>query len=178
MQGISLDRATEDQFPAIYGILALAGEHMHRVLGLSHWHPFPSFEDFLPHLEDRDVYAVHADRLLVGTFNLGIIPESYYLEDMSDYWRNVNAEAMYFSGFAIVPSHQQQGIGSWCMAQADRLAQEKNFRYLRFDGVSNHARLMQFYTRLSYRPCGLLPVTEDISVMCFEKEYDSANYPS
>ncbi len=61
MQGIRLERATAEQFTAIYGIMALAGEHMHRVLGLSHWYPFPPTERYLPHLEGREVYAVYAE---------------------------------------------------------------------------------------------------------------------
>jgi GNAT superfamily N-acetyltransferase len=178
LNDIRLALAAPDQYPAIYGIMALAGEHMHRVLKLSHWHPFPSSEQFMPHLEGRAVYAVYAADLLVGTFNLGTLPEPYYREDMSAFWQDVSAPAMYFSSFALLPSHQQQGIGSWCMAQADLLAQAAGYRYLRFDGVANHEKLIRFYSRLGYRQCGHLLVRGEIAVMCFEKDFSRPGNPA
>ena len=45
---LSLRPATTDQFTALYAILALAGEHMHRALDLSYWHPFPSSDVCFP----------------------------------------------------------------------------------------------------------------------------------
>lgn len=167
---ITIKRADDDQFKALYSVMALAGEHMHRILKLSHWHPFPDSERFVKRLAGRDVYAVYADDLLIGTFNLSTLPEPYYLDDMSNYWIDCLAEATYFSGFALLPSHQQMGIGTQCMAFADKIVKtETNHRYIRFDGVANHTKLLQFYSRLGYEKRGELPVGS-VSVMCFEKD--------
>lgn len=167
---IRIEHAEVDQLNAIYSIMALAGEHMHRALKLSHWHPFPGTEKLLPRFERRDVYAVYADDLLVGTFNISTIPEPYYLEDMSDYWMDATADATYFSAFALLPSHQQQGIGTRCMAFVDQTVKtQTDHRYLRFDAVANHKKLIHFYSRLGYEQRGVLPV-RNTTVMCFEKD--------
>jgi GNAT superfamily N-acetyltransferase len=166
---IKIERANNDQSTAVYSILAIAGEHMHRVLNLSHWYPFPGTEHFIPRLEDRDIYVVYADEFLVGTFNISTKPEPYYLDDMSAYWMEPSAVATYFSGFAILPSHQQMGIGTQCMTFVDQFVKEQtSHRYIRFDGVANHPKLLHFYARLGYEERGELPV-KNTAVMCFEK---------
>lgn len=84
--------------------------------------------------------------------------------------RDSSARASYFSGFAILPSHQQMGIGTQCMAFVDKTVRETtNHRYVRFDGVATHPKLLNFYSRLGYERRGELPV-RDIAVMCFEKD--------
>lgn len=168
--GLQIIRATDDQLTAIYSIMALAGEHMHRALNLSHWHPFPGTEPFIKRLGGHDVYAVYDENLLVGTFNISTIPEPYYTEDMSDYWIDASADATYFSGFALLPSHQQMGIGTYCMAFVDKIVKENtNHRYIRFDAVASHPKLVNFYSRLGYQKRGELPV-KHLKVMCFEKD--------
>lgn len=167
---ISIERATTDQLTAVYSIMALAGEHMHRALQLSHWHPFPGTDRFIPRIEGHDVFVVYADTLMVGTFNISTIPEPYYLDDMSAYWIDSFAPATYFSGFAILPSHQQSGIGTQCMAFVEKIVKEQtDHRYIRFDGVARHPKLLHFYSRLGYEKRGELPV-KNTAVMCFEKD--------
>ena len=167
---LSIQRAPEQQYTTLYGIMALAGEHMHRVLGLSHWYPFPKSDWYLQHCEGREVYAVYTDNLLVGTFMMSNKPERYFTGDMSAYWRNPDAPSLYFSAFALLPAYQQQGIGTWVMGEMDKMVQAQNIPYVRFDGVASHPKLLHFYTRLGYRPCGELAVGSQ-SVMCFEKEF-------
>lgn len=167
---IRIERATDDQLTAVYSIMALAGEHMHRALDLSHWHPFPGTDRFIPRLKGHDVYVVYEGDLLVGTFNISTIPEPYYTNDMSDYWMDVSADATYFSAFALLPSHQQKGIGTQCMAFVDKTVKEQtDHQYVRFDAVANHKKLIHFYSRLGYEQRGELPV-RDTAVMCFEKD--------
>lgn len=171
MDNVHIAIAQPDQLNAVYSLMALAGEHMHRVLGLSHWHPFPSSESFISRIEEHEVYLVYKDDVVVGTFNISEMSELYYTVDMRDYWEDTSAKALYFSGFAILPAFQQQGIGSWVMSQVDAIAKERGYPYLRFDGVASHPKLIDFYTRLGYRQCGELMVREPIAVMCFEKAF-------
>lgn len=168
---LSIRAAKSDELTAHYAIMALAGEHMHRVLGLSHWHPFPPSDRFIARIQGHEVFGVYEDDLMAGTFNISTIPEPYYRDDMSAFWRDASAPAMYFSGFALLPAFQQQRIGSWCMAQMEEMVQARGYQRVRFDAVFQHKKLLHFYTRLGYRPCGELPVREGVSVMCFEKEF-------
>ncbi|MGJ3239922.1 MAG: GNAT family N-acetyltransferase [Anaerolineae bacterium] len=164
----SLQVADESQYQALYGIMALAGEHMHRVWGLSHWHPFPPSDRFIAHFEGKEVFGIYEGSLLVGTFNISTQPEPYYPEDMSAYWSRLDLESMYFSAFALLPSHQQKGIGSWCMAHVDRMVQERGFPQVRFDAVNTHPRLKTFYRKNGYQERGVLDLGR-AQVMCFEK---------
>lgn len=168
---LTIRSAQPNEYTAHYAIMALAGEHMHRVLGLSHWHPFLSSVQFTERVAGREVFGVYSEALLVGTFNISTLPEPYYLDDMSTFWQDAAAPAMYFSAFALLPTFQQQGIGSWCMRQMDAMVQARGYQYVRFDAVFQHKKLLHFYTRLGYQPCGELTVREGVSVMCFEKAF-------
>ncbi|GAB5490743.1 MAG: hypothetical protein Phog2KO_09580 [Phototrophicaceae bacterium] len=165
---LALKIAEEEQYTSLYGVMALAGEHMHRVLGLSHWYPFPSSAYFIDHLKGKEVFAVYADDALVGTFNISTQPEPYYLEDMSEYWTRHDIPSMYFSAFALLPSYQQLGIGSWCLQEMDKLVQARGFAQVRFDGVNTHEKLKGFYRKNGYQECGVLDLGR-AQVMCFEK---------
>jgi len=170
MAVLSLQSATAEQYTTLHGIMALAGEHMHRVLGLSHWYPFPASDWFVKHCEGKEVFGIYADNILVGTFNISTQPEPYYLEDMSDYWSCVDVPSMYFSAFGILPAYQQQGIGSWTMAQVDKMIQERGFEQVRFDAVNTHPKLKGFYLKNGYQACGVLDLGH-AQVMCFEKRF-------
>ncbi|MGB7341933.1 MAG: GNAT family N-acetyltransferase [Phototrophicaceae bacterium] len=169
---LSLKLATNDQYTAIYSIMALAGEHMHRALGLSHWHPFPASDYFINHFEGKEVFTVYEGNLLVGTFNISTQPEPYYLADMSAYWSRFDIETMYFSAFALLPSYQQRGVGSWCMMQMDQMVQERGFQQVRFDAVNTHSKLKGFYRKNGYHERGILDLGR-AQVMCFEKIFVS-----
>ncbi len=165
---LEIKPATKEQYPSLYGIMALAGEHMHRVLGLSHWYPFPSSDRFIEHFDGKEVFGVYADELLVGTFNISTIPEPYYLEDMSGYWSRLDIPSMYFSAFALLPSYQQLGIGSWVLQEMDAMVKARDFAQVRFDGVNTHEKLKGFYRKNGYQERGVLDLGR-AQVMCFEK---------
>lgn len=167
---LALKIAEEAQYTSLYGVMALAGEHMHRVLDLSHWYPFPSSDRFMKNLEGKEVFAVYADDRLVGTFNISTKPEPYYLEDMATYWTRLDMPSMYFSAFGLLPSHQQLGIGSWCLQEMDKLVQERGFKQVRFDGVHTHEKLKGFYRKNGYQERGVLDLGR-AQVMCFEKVF-------
>lgn len=165
---LSLKLVVPDQYTAIYGIMALAGEHMLRVLGMSHWHPFPPSTHFIEQMMKHDTYAVYRGDLLVGTFGLSEQPESYYPEDMSDYWDDPEATAMYFTAFALLPGYQQQGIGTWSFGEMEKLVAATGHTIIRFDAVATHEKLLDFYDRLDCQRRGDLRVGKE-KVMIYEK---------
>lgn len=162
---IAIVPANLTDIPAHYGIMALCGEHMHRVLGLSHWYPFPNSDWFTKHNQGRDLYGVIVDDLLVGTFSLSENKEPY---DDGTIWEEPDAHCLYFSAFGILPSYQQKGIGSEVMRRMDAMVQEQGYPRVRFDAVAHHEKLLHFYTRLGYEQKGVHPVGM-WQVMFFEK---------
>ena len=162
---LTLKQAEEADLQALYGILALAGEHMHRTLDLGHWYPFRTFERFLEITDREHIYAIFADDLLIATFNLASTPRSYYRLDM---WTDSNHRALYLGGVGVLPSHQGMGIGKWMMQEVERICQELEIESLRFDAVANHSRLLAFYDRLGYQRRAYIPIDDERQLIAFE----------
>ena len=164
---LSIKRMQADDLPALYGILSLCGEHMYRVQGLDHWYPFTTMEWFVEELLSKRYYGVFSDAMLVGTFTLSETPPVY---DISRYWADPQARAMYFIAFAILPSHQGQGIGTWCLNQVDEMMHRNRHPYLRFDAEARNKPLLRYYEKLGYENRGLLESSWG-KVVFFEKRY-------
>lgn len=143
----------EEDLPVVYSILALCGEHMYRTRQLNHWYPFVSMNWFRQVMLGKDIYGVEQDKLLIGTYTLSHQPPSY---DRPEIWLDPYAPAMYFSAFAILPSHQGQGIGSWCLSQVDHHTAKHGYRALRFDAYTPDTPLLEFYERQGYQRRGTL----------------------
>jgi GNAT superfamily N-acetyltransferase len=165
---LSLERAADDDLPALHAILVLCGEHMARTQSLSHWYPFLSLDQFSQGIDSAHLYAVYEDQFLVGTFHLKTKPRPYY---PAEYWADPDAKAFYFSALGVLPSFQGRGIGGWCMAQAERIAAENGCSALRFDAVGNNAPLLRFYDRLGYERRGIIdfPDYDFGHTVCYER---------
>ncbi|MCA9889968.1 MAG: GNAT family N-acetyltransferase [Anaerolineae bacterium] len=168
---LTLKQAQEADLQALYGILAVAGEHMHRTLGLEHWYPFRTFERFLEMTDREHIYAVFADDLLVATFNLNSQARAYYRLDM---WADAEHRALYLGGVGVLPSHQGMGIGKWMMEEIERICQELDVQALRFDAIANHSRLLAFYDRLGYQRRAFIDIDEALQlapVIAYERVF-------
>lgn len=157
-------RTTHSDLPAVLAILALAGEHLHRVQGLSHWYPFPSLDVMAPRLRGRDVYVAEVGDLAVGTFNVSSLPEDYH--DLSQ-WPDGAVPAAYLSGLGVLPSHWGMGIGTAMVTEARRLARASGHTRLRFDAVAANERLVAWYRSLGFTETGSVDVGV-FTVTCFE----------
>jgi GNAT superfamily N-acetyltransferase len=162
---ISRKQAQESDWQALYGILAIAGEHMHRTLGLAHWYPFRTYERFLKISNPEHLYAVYADDLLVATFNLSRNPREYYRLEM---WTNPDHEVLYLGGMGVLPTHQGMGIGKWIMGEVVTICEQEQVEALRFDAVANHSRLLAFYDRLGYERRAFIPIDEEKQLIAYE----------
>ncbi|QPC82854.1 GNAT family N-acetyltransferase [Phototrophicus methaneseepsis] len=167
-QQLTLKLAERGDWQALYGILAIAGEHMHRTLGLAHWYPFRTYDRFLEMTDTGRLYAVYSDDLLVATFNLSTMPRSYYRMEM---WTDEAHKAFYLGGVGVLPSQQGQGVGKWLMGEVDRLCHEEEVEAVRFDAVANHSRLLAFYDRLGYERRAFIPIDELRQLVAFERVF-------
>lgn len=165
---LDLVRLDPADLPAAYGILAIAGEHMHRVQNMSHWHPFPGVDHYRRRVQGRVVYGVTRRDVLVASFDLGEAPESYH--DL-DQWPDGDVPAVYFGGFAVLPAEWGLGVGRWAVAAAERQAITDGHRHFRFDAVSSNPRLLSWYRELGFTPTGTITGGFG-SVTCFEKILD------
>ena len=165
MTEITVRPATETDLPALVAIMALAGEHMHRVQGLSYWYPFPPTELYSERAAGRQTYAVDTEGLLVATFDLSTRPERYHRMEL---WPDGDVLAVYFGGFAVLPAYWGQGIGSAVVATAEGIATAAGHRHFRFDAASSNDKLIAWYRSLGFEPTGVIDLGT-VAVTCFEK---------
>jgi GNAT superfamily N-acetyltransferase len=164
---ISVKLAQGDELPTMHAILTLCGEHMHRVQGMSHWHPYGNLERFKERVADGKVYAVYEEDFLVGTFFLREKMPHYYADIP---WADPEAKAVFGSSFGILPVMQKRGIGARVMQAVDKLVTEENYQALRFDAVSHNEALIAFYDKLGYQRRGSIGDSR-VSAICFEKVF-------
>lgn len=165
-----IGRVEASGLPVMYALLVICGEHMHRTLGLAHWHPFRPYDVYLAQIDPTRVYAIYADDVLAGTFALNPVPRPYYTPQM---WTQPDAPALYFGLFGVLPAFQRQGVGAWAMQQVDALTQADGFAAVRFDAVAQHPRLLAFYDRLGYARRGVVTLTPQMrELMCYERVFE------
>lgn len=165
MTSITVRPAADTDLAALVAILALAGEHMHRVQDMSHWYPFPPTERYEERAEGRQTYAVDAEGVLVATFDLSTRPERYHRMDQ---WPDGDVLAVYFGGFAVLPAFWGRGIGAAVVDAAEGIAAAAGHRHFRFDAVASNRKLVEWYVELGFEATGAIELGT-VAVTCFEK---------
>lgn len=170
---LQIHTAVPDDYPAIVGIQALAGEHMHRVQQMSHWYPWKSVEQMAERLKGRTAYLATLDDIAVATFDLSDQPERYH--EMSR-WPDSDVRAAYFGGFAVLPTYWGRGIGERLAEYAVELATQDGFEHFRFDGVTANTALVAWYQKIGFTPVGITHATPTIDVTCFERRLNGESH--
>ena len=156
MPTLTLHKATPDEIEPLQEIVRLCGEDIGARFGLTFWVPPPPIELMRRHAAEKDVYAVMDDGETVATFTFGL---SGWPEQSAPLWAGANPRAAYLSRLAVRPDRQGQGIGHWCLAEAERLAREQDCRAIRLDAIRAFAPPITLYRRLGYEECGVLEWT-------------------
>lgn len=167
MTTATAERVGPGQLDELHEILRLAGEGIQERFGLSHWVPAYPLRLFEKSAQERCVYAVRDEAgRTTATFTLGSGGSDYYDTPL---WAQPDAKAAYLSRLAVHPSQQGQGLGAWCMAQAERLAQDAGAAVLRLDTHPTFEALHRFYERCGYERRGMFTWRDDDQLLCWEK---------
>ncbi len=75
-----------------------------------------------------------------------------------EWFAKPTSKACYLTGLYVSPDEQGRGVGTWMMAQADRIAQTWSCAALRFDAYKGPAGAVPFYRRLGYASRGQFEV--------------------
>jgi GNAT superfamily N-acetyltransferase len=160
---------------ALYEILNKCGQDMKVRLGLSHWDPPYPLELMRKSAEERRVYAVYNDALLVATFTVGTQPPVYYrtIPGVWESWDSAGVPALYANRLAVLPELQGQGIGTWCMQEYERIAFVEEYNAIRLDTDDKHLNLLTWYEKLGYLWRGNFTFRTrlhgDTGMACYEK---------
>lgn len=168
LEQLILKKATQEDFSAAHQILVDCGYYMYTQLGLNHWYPYASLEQFKEKVKTATVYCVYYNHQMIATFTLSTSARTYY---QSAHWQHTDAHAIYLGNLAIHPDFQGKKIGIWCMKQIETLAQQMSCTAIRFDCVQKHPWLCQFYEKAGYIRGSLITMPEPTgNLVCFEKE--------
>lgn len=164
---LMVKKATEQDFPLLHTILVTCGKYMYENMGLNHWYPYADLAKFKEKVKHADVYCVWAGDQIIATFSLNRNARDYYRASM---WHNSEDVAVYLGNLAILPEFQSKGIGSYCLWQAEVIAQEMGCTAIRLDCIERHPWLATFYEKAAYQKRCTVTLSEPTGVLvCFEK---------
>jgi GNAT superfamily N-acetyltransferase len=168
-------RVGPDEMEALHEILSKCGQDMKARLGLSHWDPPYPLELMRKAAQERDVYAVYNDELLVATFTVGTQPPTYYrtIPGVWEAWDPAGEPALYANRLAVLPEFQGLGIGTWCMHEYERMARGEECEAIRLDAYDKHLSLLAWYEKLGYHWRGTFAfhtrLYSETGMACYEK---------
>ncbi|MGH2497380.1 MAG: GNAT family N-acetyltransferase [Ktedonobacteraceae bacterium] len=172
MERFEVKRVEPHEVEVVHDILRQCGEDMKERFGLTHWIPPYPLHLMRQSAQEKRVYAVFNTGQVIATFTLGTQAPSYYAE-LGDIWESGQARALFLNRLAVLPPMRGQGIGSWCLAHIEQLANEEQYEAIRFDAYARHRKLLEFYQKAGYRQKGFFVVSTpsrgENEIVCFEK---------
>lgn len=136
--------AAEDvRFVRAEAAAALTRDH-----GAGHWSVVSTLRTIRKHAADGRVFAAENDGNVIGTFVLSHRKIGFYRQSWFEHPRD---PACYLTDMAILPSEQRRGVGSQCMREIERLAQERELLAVRLDAYAGDAGAGAFYRKCGYR---------------------------
>lgn len=150
---LTLHKAMPDEIEPLQEIVRLCGDDIGARFGLTFWSPPPPIELMRRHASEKAVYAVKDGDEAVATFTLGL---SGWPEQSAAFWADADHRAAYLSRLAVRPDRQRQGLGRWCLAEAERLARAQDCRAIRLDAIRAFAPSAALYRRLGYAERGVI----------------------
>ena len=159
---LTLHKAAPDEIEPLQEIVRLCGVDIGARFGLMFWSPPPPLALMRRHAAEKAVYAVWDGGEAVATFTLGL---SGWLEQSVPFWADADHRAAYLSRLAVRPDRQGQGIGRWCLAEAERLARAQDCRAIRLDAIRVFAPPIALYRRLGYEERGVIVWTNWYGVL-------------
>lgn len=166
MSGLRIVPIGEDRLPAAHAVLLLAGEHMDRAQGMSHWWPWMPLDAFVARAAGRDTVLAVEDDVVVGTWSTSTLPEPY---DDPSLWPDRDVTALHLSGLGVLPGAWGRGVGGAALDHAVAVADQRGLDRVRFDAVSTNEVLLRWYERHGCAPVGRLEVRPGVHVTLFER---------
>lgn len=163
---LALVRLYPHQAGPAHAILAASSEELARIHGPGRWGQTVKLGAFKRGVLLRALYLATCGDEPVGTFCLARRRPSFYAPTL---FAQPEAPASYLSSMAVAPGVQRQGVGRWCLAQAERLAARQRLAYVRLDAYEGPAGAGPFYEKSGYRAVGRVPLV-GAALIVFEKE--------
>ena len=144
---VKLRQAGLDDVKPIRAILAAAAADLTARFGQGHWSTVRTTETLRKYVDDRVVYVVEADGLMVGSLRQTDRKIGFYRQD---WFARPDDPAGYLLDMAVHPDHQRRGIGHRSMQLTEHLAGRAGLRSIRLDAYAGSAGAGGFYKACGY----------------------------
>lgn len=147
---VKLDLATPEDADALAELRTAAATHLTNAHGRGHWSSAVSAKGVLKRMRTGKVFLVRQRGRAIAT--LCLTTQKPWAIDPS-YFSPVR-RPLYLVDMAVAPELQQRGIGTTCLAEAERLARSWPAGAIRLDAYAAAAGAGDFYRRCGYREVG------------------------
>lgn len=142
---INIRPAVFEDLAELKNIFALIVQDMHRQ-GIKIWNDFYPYEEFSYDLSDGFLYIIEKDCQIVGAFAL--CPDEIGGDSLQ--WEDSSAAALYFRRLGIRPDCSRQGIASFAVAEALKIAKNKGFSYVRLTVAEENTPAVFLYQKNNF----------------------------
>ena len=163
---LALERLYPHQAAPAHAILAASSDELARLHGPGRWGETVKLGAFKRGVLLRALYLATCGGVPAATFCLARRRPSFYAPTL---FARPDAPASYLSSMAVAPALQRQGLGRWCLEQAEALAARQRLAYMRLDAYEGPAGAGPFYQKCGYRAVGRVPLS-GAALIVFEKE--------
>jgi ribosomal protein S18 acetylase RimI-like enzyme len=147
---LTLRQANDDDAPELVRLHMYAGFRLTQQFGQGPWTGGMTVKGLQFEMGRSTVYAACEGGAILGTFALST--RKPWSIDAS-FFTKVR-RPLYLTSMAVDPAHQRRGVGSFCISEARRLAQEWPADAIRLDAWDADAGAGGFYLKCGFRETG------------------------
>lgn len=152
---LELERGDDPRLRDIWKIRAACARDLYDRFGDGHWARMTPLTPLAEAMRHRHLYVVRCAGESIATFMLSRTGPAYLTSNL---FAEPDAPAVYLTALAVLPARQHQGVGRWCMMQAEATVRAWECSALRFDAYDHAAGAWAFYDRAGYQRRGVLDV--------------------
>lgn len=138
-----IEKATLIDSPPLLSLLNTCTQAMHQQ-GMSHWLNVYDVDSVNANLQQKKVFKLIKEDMLIGCVALATQPADYY----AACWPDAPPADWYLTQLAVLPAFQGEGWGQ-CLVQY--CIEQVHPQKLQLDAVAHYPALLAFYKKLGFR---------------------------
>ncbi|HWC58968.1 MAG TPA: GNAT family N-acetyltransferase [Verrucomicrobiae bacterium] len=150
MPALKLQPATTRDTATLAALHTSVADHLTQLHGHGPWSSQTSEKGVLFAMRHSNVFVARIDGEIIGTLRL--TTKKPWAIDV-DYFAPAH-KPLYLLAMAIAPAQQRKGLGTQCIEEAKRLAQEWTADAIRLDAYDAAAGAGEFYARCGFAERG------------------------
>ena len=143
MNNIITLKAGSSDVEIVFDIMSKCSDSL-TAQGMSHWQRYDK-NAVLQKLKQYEGYILNLNDNPIWFINTHTIPQSFYRDEDKQYWKNTNAEALYFSSICINPQFQNNWYWTYLINFVINKARDKWIKFVRMSFVNKNKKLAHLY---------------------------------